>query len=68
MPAPKKYYRNLAEIEGCEPDSLWILQGDKLVLVDDDQYIWVILDKNADNFYMVPDPLLNSKVKLYAKN
>ena len=56
MPTNPAYFRNRTEIEDCEPDSLWILAGDKIILVDDDQYIFVIMDDCPDVFYEVPDP------------
>jgi len=52
-----KYYRNKTEVKGCEPESLWKLSnGSILVLVDDDQYIFVNLDNHPEVFYEVPDP------------
>ncbi len=55
--SPKIYYRNLTEIEGCEPESLWVLQDRMLVLVDDDEYVQVSLEENQDVFYEVADPI-----------
>lgn len=52
--AEKSYYRNIAEIEGVEPESLWEMSNGLYVLVDDDQYIAV--DGTAGLFYQVPDP------------
>jgi len=54
--SPTKYYRNLTEVKGCEPESLWMLQVEKLILVDDDQYIFARITDHPDVFYEVPDP------------
>ncbi len=39
------YYRNTTELQGILPGSLWQLQHNQLVLVDDDQFVAVGLDK-----------------------
>jgi len=47
----KQYYRNKVEIKGVDPDSLWELKGNLLVLVDEDQYI-TVSKKKIDLFYL----------------
>ena len=51
-----RYFRNKAEIKKIEPDALWELKGIVLLLVDDDQYEFIMFDKHQDEFYEVPNP------------
>ena len=50
-----RYFRNKAEIKRVEPDALWKLRGEALLLVDDDQYEAVMLEDHEDKFYEVTD-------------
>jgi len=50
----RKYYRNRQEIAGIDPEALWYLNGDKLILVDQDQFIEV--EHNPELFYQVDLP------------
>lgn len=55
--SPKKYYRNLSEIEGCEEESLWELHEDGfLYLVNDDEFSRVNAEDHPGQFYEIPDP------------
>lgn len=54
-----KYYRNKSEVKGCEPESLWAIIAVRLILVDDDQYIFVNMDDYPGVFYEVPNPFKN---------
>lgn len=54
----RKYYRNKKEIAGQEPESLWYCDGEKMVLVNQDEF--VSTDPDPGNFYRViltPDQL-----------
>jgi hypothetical protein len=54
----RKYYRNLCEVEGCEPASLWYLNDHEyLILVNDDEFIQVKFNDYREQFYEVPDPV-----------
>ena len=46
--ARRKYYRNLEEISGIDAYALWYRNQDKMILVDDDQFIEVAY--NEDDF------------------
>lgn len=48
-----KYYRNKEPIGEIDAESLWQLQDDELVLVDDDQYIPISYEANKHLFYQV---------------
>jgi len=50
-----KTYRNLETIENIEPQALWMLDEDteKIVLVDDDQYVAVDWEENKEKFEAV---------------
>jgi hypothetical protein len=47
------YFRNRVQVLGIDPDCLWKLSGNKLVLVDDDQYIAVPFEDYAELFYQI---------------
>ena len=42
--ARRKYYRNSEEISGIDAGALWYRKQDKMILVDDDQFIEVVYD------------------------
>ncbi|MFZ4547764.1 MAG: hypothetical protein ACOYN4_10030 [Bacteroidales bacterium] len=50
-----RYFRNHLAINDIEPDSLWKLNGEMLELVDDDQYVAILLREN--DFYEIFDQL-----------
>lgn len=59
MSFQSKYYRNLQEVAGIEPNALWRISEDgrQMVLVDEDQYLPVnIVDTEQELFENVPDP------------
>jgi len=43
--ARRKYYRNLGEISGIDAGALWYRNVNKMILVDDDQFIEVDHDE-----------------------
>jgi len=45
-----KYYRNTVDIDNIEAGALWKLDGEDIVLVDDDQYISLKYSVNAAKF------------------
>ena len=47
----RKLFRNWKAIQNVEPDSLWELINDKYVLVDDDEYVFVMAEGNEYMFY-----------------
>lgn len=51
-----KYFRNTETIRTIDPDSLWKLETDKLVLVDEDSYFSLPYQKHKDEFYPVDPP------------
>lgn len=52
--ARRKYYRNQFSIGDIDPESLWYRSGDKVILVDQDQFIEV--DFDPENFHLVKIP------------
>lgn len=52
-----KFFRNKREVNGQEPDSLWMLQEyDYLVLVNDDEHVRVKQTDFIHDFYEVEQP------------
>jgi len=52
------FFRNISEIfinDTIDPESLWRLEGDLLVLVDDDQHITVNYNDHKNEFIEVFD-------------
>ena len=48
------FYRNKVELQGIDPEALWLEVDGMLVLVDEDQYV---KEKHSeDDFYPVPEP------------
>lgn len=47
------YYRNKEQINEIDPDSLWKLTDEKLVLVDEDQYVSLPFISRKNEFYEV---------------
>lgn len=52
----KTYYRNKVEINGIEPESLWVKTMSYFMLVDDDEHTIVDYHHCRDSFYEVPEP------------
>lgn len=52
--ARKEFYRNQFSIGDIDPESLWYRNGDKMILVDQDQFIEV--DSDPENFHLVKIP------------
>lgn len=52
--AKRKFYRNQFEVAGVDPISLWYRNGNKMILVDQDEFIEV--DFDSENFYLVNIP------------
>jgi len=59
--ARRKYYRNLKEVEGIDPEALWYRSAvsGMMVLVDQDQFITAPPDDS--NFYRVKFSQTNRK-------
>lgn len=53
-----RYFRNTTIIEGQESESLWSMDSEtnRLVLVDEDEYIWTPFFEGDPNFREVKDP------------
>ena len=56
MSKQKTYYRNLIEIEHCEPESLWVLVTPGVIdLVNEDGFVRVHMDEHPGVFYPLPE-------------
>lgn len=52
----KMYYRNSIAISGQEIDSLWKLEGEFMILVNDDEFVIVEYQSNKSSFYKIEKP------------
>jgi hypothetical protein len=54
----KRYFRNYNLIQGQDPHSLWYLDAKQavLILMNDDDFIWVPFTEGDEAFYEVPEP------------
>lgn len=50
-----RYFRNKRQVKDIEPDTVWRLEGDRMVMHDDDEYEFVMYNEHRDDFYEV-DP------------
>lgn len=53
-----RYFRNRQELQGIDPEALWFLDEEtgRIVLVDEDQYIWEPFYENDPRFYEIEKP------------
>jgi len=58
-PAEKEYYRNTCPIGDIDEGGLWEREGDKMVLVDEDEFVIV---KFADNNFLIEVGMKNVKI------
>jgi hypothetical protein len=56
MPSQIKYYRNIIPIEQIEDETLWILQDNLIILVDEDDPVNLPADIFLKHFYQVQKP------------
>lgn len=49
----RSFFRNTAPVNGIDAGALWLRQGDRMTLVDEDQY--VIADFDKELFTAEPD-------------
>lgn len=51
------FFRNTKPVNNIDPGALWLRQGDRLTLVDEDQYVFADFDQEL--FRAEPDENIN---------
>jgi hypothetical protein len=53
-----RYFRSRQELQGIDPEALWFLDEEtgRIVLVDEDQYLWEPFYENDPRFYEIEKP------------